>query len=475
VRAPLRRALPLLSLALVGAALPAPAGAQVEPGRAAVASPSTPALDDRSRAALSFWKTLDDPALERLLAEALRASPDLRAVAAGVRGARAERFRTALDLAPTVTATGAYTRQRISGATFPGIDGRLPEQGLWEAGLRLEWEVDAFGRTRRSLEGRSALVEAAERDVDDAHVVLVAEVAATYFVLRGERDRLEVARGNAENQRHTLAVTLDRLEAGRGTALDSERARAQLSSTLAAVPDLEASIDALRHRLAMLLGRSPASIDPELAGSGEPLTLPEALPHADLGALVRGRPDVRGAERRLAARGALVGSARAGYLPRISIQGALGYTASELDAFGESGTPRYAVGPVISWPLLDIGRVRAEVDAARADQAQARARFESGVLRAEQEIETAVTRFRGARERLAHLEAAAAASERATELARLRFEEGAADFLEVLDSERRQLETQDRLAAGRTAAVGALVSVYRASGGRWPTGAAGGR
>src|SRR5690606_27117394 len=160
-----------------------------------------------------------------------------------------------------------------------------------------------------------------------------------------------------------------------------------------------------------------------------------------------------------------VSSARANYLPRIAIGGVAGYTASEFDALGNSGTPRYVVGPVISWPLFDIGRVKTGVDEARAQQREAAAQHQQTVLQAQEEVRTSLDAFHRARERLHHLEEAAAASERATDLARLRFEEGGADFLEVLDAESRQLAAQDRLAAGRTEARARLVAVYRAVGG----------
>lgn len=178
------------------------------------------------------------------------------------------------------------------------------------------------------------------------------------------------------------------------------------------------------------------------------------------------RPDVRGAEHELAARRAFVGEARADYLPRVSIEGVAGYTADAFDSLGRTGTPRYAVGPVLSWAFLDLGRVRTRVDAARADASRAAERYEQTLLNARAELETSLTDYHGAHERLQHLEAAAAASERATDLARLRFEEGATGFLEVLDAERTQLAAQDRLAAGWRDATTALVAVYRATGGQ---------
>jgi len=414
-----------------------------------------------------------DPVLDGLIAAALEANPGVRAVEARIDGARAARFETALDLAPRVTAAGGYTRQRISGATFPDFgDGRFPDQDVWEVGTQLRWELDAFGRTRSALSGRSALVGAAEEDVGAARVRLAAEVATAYYRLRGDEDRLTVARRNAENQRRTLDLTLERLEAGRGTALDTERARAQLSTTLASIPALEASLAASRHRIAVLLGRDPGSTIEELAAGAafEPPVLPERLAVPDDGSLVLERPDVRSAARRRAAGEAFVSSARREYLPRFSIQGGAGYTAEAFDAIGDSGTFRYGVGAVVEWPLFDLGRVKARVDAAAADEAEARELYANTMLEAREEMQTSIVAYNMTRERLRHLADAAAASERATELARLRFESGATDFLQVLDAERRLLEAQDGLSAGRTEAAAALVAVFRALGGVWPEG-----
>ena len=413
---------------------------------------------------VTFWEGLRDSTLVRLIDEALEANPSLAAAEARIEGASAERFEAALDLAPTVTALGGYTRQRISGASFPGLNGPLPDQDVWEAGVRMSWDIDVFGSTRKSLQGRAGLLEAAREDVQDARVLLSVAVAESYFRLRGVQDRLAVARSNADNQRRTLAVTEERLDAGRGTALDTERARAQLSSTLSAIPVLEGLATVEQNRLATLLGREPGVVVGERPEGAAPALLPERLALPDAYEAIRQRPDILGAEHRLEASERFVGAAKAAYLPRISLQGAAGYTANAFDALGNTGTPRYAIGPVVSWPLLDLGRVKSGVDRARADAAVARATYEGAVLGARAEVESSRAQYERARERLQHLQDAAEASARATELARLRYEEGAGDFLEVLDAERRLLEAEDRLSEGRTAATTALVGVYRSLG-----------
>lgn len=418
-----------------------------------------------AQAPADFWKALGDPTLERIVDEAMRGNQDLEIAGARVSGARAAQHGAVVDLGPAITAVGGYARQRLASTMVPGAPGRLPDASLWDAGLRLSWDMDVFGGLRRSLRGRGALVSAAREDVRDVQVALAAEVADAYFELRSAQDRLAVARRNAENQRGTLELTLQRLEAGRGTELDSERARAQLSATLAAIPLLEAGIAAAQHRIGVLAGRPPAAYAALLDDAAAPVALPEPPTVARPDALVRGRPDVRSAEQRVAAGAAFVDAARAEYLPRLALDGAAGYTGSTVNSLGDGDTPRYTIGLVVSWPALDLGRVRSQVDAARADEAEARALYDRTVLESAGEIETSLVAYRKARERLEHLDASAAASERAAELARLRFTEGASDFLQVLDAERTLLAAQDQRALGRSEATGALVALYRAFAG----------
>lgn len=413
-----------------------------------------------------FWSALGDTTLVRLVQETRVANRDLQIVAARASGARAARTGAALDLLPIATTRVGFTRQRIASASFPGATNAFPDQNVWDAGLALSWEVDVTGRLRRSLRARGALADAAAEDVRDVEVMVTSQVAGAYLALRGAQDRLAVARRNAENQRRTLEVTERRLEAGRGTRLDTERARSQLSATLAVIPTLESTIETARQRIRVLTGRPELDSLALTSVPCDTLTeLPEAPAIGAVDEVVRGRPDVRSAERQLAASSAFVGAARAEYLPRLSIGGAAGYTGSEARALGDPGTPRYVIGPVISWPAFDLGRVRANVAGARADETQARARYELAQAEAREELETSLLSYRKSRERLGHLEAAAAASARAAELARLRYVEGGSDFLQVLDAERTLLERENERALGRTEAETGLIAVYRALGG----------
>jgi NodT family efflux transporter outer membrane factor (OMF) lipoprotein len=411
---------------------------------------------------------LGDTTLTRLINEAAGANLDIRAAEARVRGARSARTEVALDLAPTVTFAGGYTRQRLSSAAFPIGSGAFPDQDIWDGGFDASWEIDLFGRVRRNVQAQGAFVAVTREDLRDIQVSLTAELARAYFDLRGAQEQLSVAQRNAQNQRRTLEVTQQRLDAGRGTAFDTERARAQLSFTLASIPVLESRVAQAQYQIGVLVGRTPAAVAGELATAASLPELPSVGTLASPDSVILRRPDVAAAERRLAVERTLVGAAKADYLPRLSLGGTAGYSATAFNSLGDGGTFRYAVGPVISWPALNLGRVKARVDVSRAREVEAQAQYNQTVLRALQEVETSLVRYRTSRARVERIQEAAAASERAAELARARFSGGVADFLQVLDAERTQLEAQDQLAQGRTEAATAYAALYKALGGTLP-------
>ena len=421
---------------------------------------------DSTGVSSDYWEQLGDTTLSRLMREVPRANQDVQAARARLSAARSDRVRTVLDLTPSATISGSYARQRLSSASFPGAFGVFPDQSVWDAGVNASWDLDVFGQVRHTVQARGALVGAAQEQLRDVQVTLSAELAGAYFELRGAQEQLLVARRNAENQRRTFDLTRQRLDAGRGSAFDTERAQAQLSSTLASIPALEAQVAAAQNRIGVLVGRSPIEVAGELEQSSPFPTLPDVTTIGKPDEVVRNRPDVAAAERLAAAQGALVGAAKASYLPRVTIAATAGYAAPEFNTLGNQGTVRYAVGPVITWPALNLGRVKAEVGAAEAREDAARAQYTRVVLAAIEDVETSVARYRSARVRVERLQDASAASERAADLARRRFSEGMTDFLQVLDAERTQLEAQDRLAQGRTDAATAYAALFRAVGGR---------
>ena len=322
---------------------------------------------------------------------------------------------------------------------------------------------------RKNVQAQGAFVAVNEEDLRNVQVSLSAEVARAYFELRGAQEQLSVATKNAANQQRTLEVTRQRLEAGRGTAFDTERAQAQLSFTLASIPSLEAQVRQAQYQIGVLVGRPPAALAGELDAGGSAA----GAPGIHIGREPRfdhpAETGCRAAERQLAVERALVGAAKADYLPRINLGGSAGYTALSFDGLGDEGSFRYAVGPIISWPALNLGRVKARVDVTRAREAEAQAQYSQTVLLALQEVENSLVRYRTAHSRMERIRDAAEASERAAELARLRFSGGVADFLQVLDAERTQLDAENQLAQTRTDAATAYAALYKALGGTWPS------
>ncbi|HEY7233981.1 MAG TPA: efflux transporter outer membrane subunit [Gemmatimonadaceae bacterium] len=415
-----------------------------------------------------FWRTLGDSVLTALVEEALKANTDVRVAESRLTSTRASRRLAALDLAPTITASGTAVRQQLSIAQLPGATRQFPEQQLWDVGFDASWELDIFGRVSRNVRAQGAFVASAEHARDDVQISVAAEVARTYFELRGAQQQLAVARRNADNQRRTVALTQDRLAGGRGTAFDTERARSVLFLTLSTMPGLEAQIAQDQHRIAVLLGRTPEALPKELLVDGSLPQLPDTLNIGSPAELVRRRPDVLRAERQLAARELLVGVAKADYLPRITLGARAGYAATSFDSLSRTGTSRLLAGPIVSWPLFDLGRVKERVDLAHAEADEAQVERTATVLRALEETEVALKSYDRAHARVAILDEAVRSSARAAALAEQRFEAGLTDFLQVLDAQRTLLDAENQLALGRTSAATALVAVYKAVGGTWP-------
>jgi len=416
---------------------------------------------------VAWWTQFHDPVLSDLIGRAVQNNRDLKAAEANLRVARALYMEAGLDLFPTITSHANYTAQKRS---FDAMNRRTfapRELELFNTGFDAFWEVDLFGRIRRNVEARDADVAAAEADLRDLIVSIIAEVARNYFELRGMQNQLLVAQRNADNQSATLELTQARLEAGRGTELDTSRAKAQLDSTLATIPPIQTTIRANIHRLGVLTGELPDTLSSRLS---EPAPMPGIPEIVRIGApadLLRRRPDIRAAERSLAAATARIGVATADLFPRITFNGTIALEARTLSGLGAAGSEAFSAGPRISWAFLDIGRVRARIRAADARAEGSLATFEQTVLTVLEETENALVSYNRERARRDLLASAATASERAHELAHLRFEDGISDFLTVLDAERRLLLDQEQLARSQTATATSLIALYKALGGGW--------
>lgn len=416
---------------------------------------------------IAWWKLFKDSELTTLVDQTVQHNYDLQIARANLLEARALYMEAGLNLAPIVTAHANYNEQKRSLGALNNRDFAPRELKLTNIGFDALWEVDFFGRVRRNVEASSDEVEAQEASLRDLSVSLIAEVARNYFQLRGLQNQLAVAKKNAENQTQTLEITQVRLEGGRGTELDTSRARAQLDSTRALIPPIQSAIYRAIHRLSVLTGQRPEALIKKLEQPAPMPRIPETIDIGNPVDLLRRRQDIRIAERTLAAATARIGVATADLFPRVTFVGTIALEASYLSGLGAAGSDTYSAGPRISWAALDLGRVYARIKAADASAAASLAQYEQTVLNALEETENALVNYNQEREQRALLASAAKASERADELAHLRFNEGVSDFLTVLDTELRLLQDQERLALSETATATALAALYKALGGGW--------
>jgi len=414
-----------------------------------------------------YWTSFDDPMMTGLIDDALAHNKDLSAAEANLRAARAARRLAGFDQYPTVNLAGSYTHNLDSQEQLPGVDMHDREFDAAQAGFDGLWELDLFGRVRRNVEAARGDVGAAAATLQDARVSVIAEVARDYFILRGLQDQLTLTQRNADNQFSTLKLTRNRLEAGRGNELDTSRAEAQWQTTVASIPSLEATIATTCYRLSVLTGRQPMALSASLSSLAPMPALPPLNAIGTPEQLLRRRPDVRVAERRLAAATARVGVAVGDLFPKVSLVGEVGYFAPTFGDFGQSEARSFSVGPSISWAAFDLGRVRARISSAKAQTDQALAAYEGAVLGALEDTEDSLISYGRSQSRREALRIAAAASDKAADLARKRFEGGLIDFLEVLDAERTALSAELLLSQSRTDAATSLIAVYKALGAGW--------
>jgi outer membrane protein, multidrug efflux system len=430
-------------------------------------SPASNDVYSHAQTQTEFWKQFDDPVLNSMVSDALTANYDLRIALGRLVQARALRNESLFDLAPTVTASAGYTKQRVPAVEDP-FGGPYTTK-LYNAGFDATWELDFFGGVRRGIQARNAQLEGEVANLHDAQVSVIAEVARNYFELRGEQTQLAVARGNVKNQQQVLALAEAQREAGSGTDLDVARAQSQLSTTLSTIGPLEAAVSRSIHRLGVLTGRDPDALTDALSAPHDLPALPPIVPVGTPEELLRRRADIRSAERSLAASTALVGVAVSNLFPKVTFTGNFGYAAAEPAGFGTGASRSYIIGPGITWAAFDLGRVRAQIAGARAGTVIALDQYHKTVLNALEETEDALVTHARDRDQLHHAEDAARASATAAKLAEIRYKGGMVDFLSVLDAERTELQTEDALAQSRTEAATSLIAVYKALGGGWET------
>src|SRR3989440_6924334 len=317
------------------------------------ANAPTNAVTTDENALATWWKGFNDARLDKLVDHAITSNHDLRIATANLKEARALRRLTTFDLAPTVQANAGYANSLLSKAAAPpGTPRDARETEFYDASFDATWELDLFGRVRRSVQAANAQLASVEANRLDVLVSVTAEVARNYFELRGLQNQLTVARKNADVQTETLKITQSRLEGGRGTDFDVSRSRSLLNLTLATIPPLEAAIQKTIYRIAVLIGQQPTVLNAELSA---PEPLPSGMPSIALGdpaMLLRRRPDIRAAERSLAAATARIGIATAGLVPRGTFTGRGGPQAETFAGVGKSGADAGNFGARIAWAAV---------------------------------------------------------------------------------------------------------------------------
>ena len=411
-----------------------------------------------------WWHGFGDPVLDRLVADALAANLDLAQARARLREARARRGVAGAALAPSVDASLSGSRSRSSGQSGSGST-----RELYSAGFDASWELDVFGGVRRSVEAAQADLEASVESLSDTRVSLAAEVALNYIDLRTAEQRLAIAEESIAYRGENHQIIRWRQQAGLVSELDLAQATTDLESTRAVLPPLRTAVTEAKNRLAVLLGRNPGELE-SLVHADRPIPLAAGEIVAAIPAdTLRQRPDVRVAERRLAAQTARLGEAEAARYPSFRLSGSLGLEALELDALADRGANTHSLFGGITAPVFNAGRIAANIEIQDALVEQARLAYRAAVLAALEEVENALTAVANTDARRVKLAEAAAAARTTLAIAEYRYASGLADFLSVLDAQRTQLSLDEQLAGSTGELARAQARLYKALGGGWST------
>jgi NodT family efflux transporter outer membrane factor (OMF) lipoprotein len=420
----------------------------------------------------TWWTLLDDPALNRLIGRSLEANTELRQAVARVYQGRARLGIAKGRRVPEVNSQGSYSRQRFSdnilGDPGSGPDTfSLSENNLFSLGLDASWELDLWGRVRRSVESASYGYQASIEDYRDVLVTLLADVAFTYVENRTAQTRLEFARKNAELQAGAVRLTRDRRSAGLVGDLDVRQAELNLARTESAIPRFEEQVAVSTHRLSFLTGELPHTLYGDLSN---PTPIPSPPAQVTVGLpveLIRQRPDIRRAERRLASQTARIGVVTAELYPRFSISGQFTVDSTRGYNWFDWSSRGFGIGPTFSWNLFSGGRIRSQIARAEARTEEAVAAYEQAVLRGYEEVENALVGFVREQERAEALQRSVTAASESVRLVEELYRLGLTDFQNVLVTQRILFEEEDKLATSRGRVTQNLIGVYKAVGGGW--------
>ena len=423
-----------------------------------------PAEATAQQAGSKLWAGFGSSELDALIARALEANTTIAQAAARLNETRALSGLSIYSLVPTVTALGDYEKAQISVQ-----DPFAPPGGLrtetYRAGFDASWEIDLFGGLRSENRAIKRRVERDAASLADAQLSIVAETAQAWFAMIGARERLALRRQQLSNQQDNVGILKARVDAGSSSGLDLALAEAQMRSIAASVPQAEADLVREEQRLAVLTAWPIQSLREKLGASTPIPPLPVLVATGTPEQWLRRRPDIRAAERDLAAMTADVGDEIAEFFPKVLLLGSFGWTADSRSGIGDADAERWAYGPSITWSFLNAGRVLQNVRASQARREGAIAKYQEAVLQALEETENALAGFRSANRAEDELRAGAAAASEAARLARLRYDVGSSDYLSVLDAERTQLDLEDQHVQAATRRATALAALYKALAG----------
>lgn len=406
-----------------------------------------------------WWTAFDDPVLTELITQTVNGNLDMKQALSRINEARARLGLSRAGYYPDLDATGAASRSRS------GSSGNIRKS--FSAGFDAGWEIDVFGGVRRSVAAADANLKAAETGKDDVLVTLAAETAVNYVETRTLVARLNIAKANLAVRAETFDLVNFRFEAGLTDELSFHQARYQVESTRSQIPVLEAALEASKNRLAVLTGRPPGAVHALLA---RPQKIPEAPQLTAYGIpanFLRRRPDIRKAERELAAQTERIGAATADLYPRFALSGAIGFESADSGDLFTASSRFWRIGPGVSWKVFDAGAIRRNIDIQTAIQEQYLIAYEQTVLAALEEVKNAMTSYAQDQLKQESLVRALDAAQRAEELAREYYLSGMADFSEVLEAQRSALSFETQLAETKGAVAANLIRLYKALGGGW--------
>jgi outer membrane protein, multidrug efflux system len=427
----------------------------------------------------SWWRSFGDPELDTLVNRAIAQNLDVEAAAARIREARAREIVAGASSKPRVDAQGSVTRQRISENAIPippGAGGSgggsfgLPgaEFTTFRVGFDASWEIDLFGKTRRSIEAARARTGEALWNRRDLQVSIAAEVADAYLTLRTLQQRIATAEAELARQQRFERLVAARARGGLVTGQDVEQQRSERSTAAAALPALRAQAEAQIHAVGVLTGDTPEALIAELSPAKALPPAPPDIPAGLPSDLLRRRPDIRLAERELAASTADIGVAVADLYPRFSLTAAPALVSTALGSLLEWGSRSFSIGTAVDWPLLNGARTRGNIEVANARQQEALIAYRKSVLRALQDVEDALSRSDGDRRQIADLEEALRTAARAEDIARTRYRGGLVTYSDVLQAQARRLKLEDQLTDSRGTLARDMVALFKAMGGGWP-------